>query len=181
MWQRWKIKGSARRYQANANKRKTDMATLISYKVEFKVKTLYRIESIIAAAKSLQSCPTLCDPIDSSPPDSSIPGILQARILEWVAISFSNTCCRFSCVQRCATLWTAAHQASLGKNTGVGCHSFLRKHHYVEVKNLIKEFSAPGVGDGHRSLVCSSPWVTKSQTWLSNWTELNWYAPKSGS
>ena len=70
MWQRWKIKGSARRYQTNANKRKTDMATLISYKVEFKVKTLYRIESIIAAAKSLQSCPTLCDPIDSSPPGS---------------------------------------------------------------------------------------------------------------
>ena len=43
-----------------------------------------------AAAKSLQSCPTLCDPTDSSPPGSSIPGILQARTLEWVAISFSN-------------------------------------------------------------------------------------------
>ena len=43
-----------------------------------------------AAAKSLQSCPTLCDPIDSSPPGSPVPGILQARILEWVAISFSN-------------------------------------------------------------------------------------------
>ena len=43
-----------------------------------------------AAAKSLQSCPTLCDPIDSNPPDSSVPGILQARILEWVATSFSN-------------------------------------------------------------------------------------------
>ena len=42
------------------------------------------------AAKSLQSCPTLCDPIDSSPPGSPIPGILQARTLEWVAISFSN-------------------------------------------------------------------------------------------
>jgi len=43
-----------------------------------------------AAAKSLQSCPTLCDPIDSSPPGSPISGILQARTLEWVAISFSN-------------------------------------------------------------------------------------------
>ena len=43
-----------------------------------------------AAAKSLQSCPTLCDPIDSSPPGSSIHGIFQARTLEWVAISFSN-------------------------------------------------------------------------------------------
>ena len=45
-----------------------------------------------AAAKWLQSCPTLCDAIDGSPPGSSIPGILQARILEWVAISFSNAC-----------------------------------------------------------------------------------------
>ena len=44
----------------------------------------------VAAAKSLQSCPTLCDPIDRSPPGSPVPGILQARILEWVAISFSN-------------------------------------------------------------------------------------------
>ena len=43
-----------------------------------------------AAAKSLQSCPTLCDPIDHSPPGSPVPGILQARTLEWVAISFSN-------------------------------------------------------------------------------------------
>ena len=43
-----------------------------------------------AAAKSLQSCPTLCDPIDGSPPGSPVPGILQARTLEWAAISFSN-------------------------------------------------------------------------------------------
>ena len=43
-----------------------------------------------AAAKSLQSCPTLCDPIDGNPPSSPVPGILQARTLEWVAISFSN-------------------------------------------------------------------------------------------
>ena len=44
-----------------------------------------------AAAQSLQSCPTLCDPIDGSPPGSPVPGILQARTLEWVAISFSNS------------------------------------------------------------------------------------------
>ena len=43
-----------------------------------------------AAAKSLQSCPTLCDPINSSPPGSPVPGVLQARTLEWVAISFCN-------------------------------------------------------------------------------------------
>ena len=48
--------------------------------------------SAAAAAKSLQSCLTLCDPIDGSPLGSSIPGILQARTLEWVAISFSNAC-----------------------------------------------------------------------------------------
>ena len=45
-----------------------------------------------AAAKSLQSCPTLCDPRDGSPPGPPVPGILQARTLEWVAISFSNAC-----------------------------------------------------------------------------------------
>ena len=50
----------------------------------------FRYAAAAAAAKSLQSCPTLCDPIDSSPPGSPIPGILQARTLEWVAISFSN-------------------------------------------------------------------------------------------
>ena len=46
--------------------------------------------ALSAAAKSLQSCPTLCDPRDDSPPGSPVPGILQARTLEWVAISFSN-------------------------------------------------------------------------------------------
>ena len=51
---------------------------------------LFLISSASVAAKSLQSCPTLCDPIDSSPLGSSVPGILQARILEWVAISFSD-------------------------------------------------------------------------------------------
>ena len=48
------------------------------------------IKTLNIAAKSLQSCPTLCNPIDGSPPGSPVPGILQARTLEWVAISFSN-------------------------------------------------------------------------------------------
>jgi len=52
--------------------------------------TLQPAAAAAAAAKSLQSCPTLCDPIDGSPPGSPVPGILQARTLEWVAISFSN-------------------------------------------------------------------------------------------
>ena len=71
-----------------------------------------------AAAKSLQSCPTLCDPIDGSPWGSPVPGILQARTLEWVAVSFSNAwkwkvkVKSLSRVQLLATPWTAAHQAS---------------------------------------------------------------------
>ena len=70
-----------------------------------------------AAAKSLQSCPTLWDPIDGSPPGSPIPGILQARTLEWVAISFSNASKwkvkvkSLSRVRLLATPWTGAHQA----------------------------------------------------------------------
>ena len=70
-----------------------------------------------AAAKSLQSCPTLCDPIDGSPPGSPVPGILQARTLEWVAVSFSNAwkwkvrVKSLSRVRLLATPWTAAHQA----------------------------------------------------------------------
>ena len=69
------------------------------------------------AAKSLQSCSTLCNPIDGSPRGSPVPGILQARILEWVAISFSNAwkwkvrVKSFSCVLLLATPWTAAYQA----------------------------------------------------------------------
>ena len=50
----------------------------------------YFLVCAAAAAKLLQSCPTLCNPIDGSPPDSPVPGILQARTLEWVAISFST-------------------------------------------------------------------------------------------
>ena len=71
-----------------------------------------------AAAKSLQSCPTLCDPIDGSPPGSPVPGILQARTLEWVAISFSKAwkwkakVKSLSRLRLFATPWTAAHQAS---------------------------------------------------------------------
>ena len=69
-----------------------------------------------AAAKSLQSCPTLCDPIDGSPPGSPVPGILQARTLEWVAISFSNAWkwkvkVKSLSVRLLETPWTAAHQA----------------------------------------------------------------------
>ena len=58
----------------------------------FDIRSLHAKEgtAAAAAAKSLQSCPTLCDPIDGHPPGSAVPGILQARTLEWIAISFSN-------------------------------------------------------------------------------------------
>ena len=90
-----------------------------------------------AAAKSLQSCLTLCDPIDGGPRGSPVPGILQARTLEWVAISFSNAwkwkvkVKSLSRVWLLATPWTTAHQALRpwdfpGKSTGVGCHCLLR-------------------------------------------------------
>ena len=67
-----------------------------------------------AAAKSLQLCPTLCDPIDGSPPGYPVPGILQARIQEWVAFSFSNAR-KWSCpvVSDSVTSGTAAYQAPL--------------------------------------------------------------------
>ena len=89
-----------------------------------------------AAAKLLQSCPTLCDPIDGSPPGSPVPGILQARTLEWVAISFSNAwkwkvkVKSLSRVRLFMTPWTAAYQAPRpwdfpGKSTGVVCHCLL--------------------------------------------------------
>ena len=92
----------------------------------------------VLAAKSLQSCPTLWDPTDGSPPGPPIPGILQARTLEWVAISFSNAwkwkvkVKSLSRVRLLATPWTAAYQAPLTwdfprKSTGVGCHHLLRK------------------------------------------------------
>ena len=88
--------------------------------IRLKVDLLLGLGSFAAtAAKSLHSCPTLCDPTDGSPPGSPIPGILQARTLEWVAISFSNawkwrvkvkSLSRFRLL---ATPWTAAYQAPL--------------------------------------------------------------------
>ena len=79
--------------------------------------TLLVCAAAAAAAKLLQSCPTLCDPTDSSPPGSPVPGILQARILEWVAIAFSNAwkwkvnVKALSRVRLSVTPWTAAFQA----------------------------------------------------------------------
>ena len=103
-------------------------------------------ESSAAAAKSIQSCPTLCDPIDGSPPGSAVPGILQARTLEWVAISFSNAwkwkvkVKSLSRVQLLVTPWTALQPTRLlrpwdfpGKSTGVGCHFLLQRISYIYI------------------------------------------------
>ena len=69
-----------------------------------------------AAAKSLQSCLTLCDPIDSSPPGSSVPGILQARTLEWIAVSFSNACMHAKLLQSCPTPCNPMDSSPLGSS-----------------------------------------------------------------
>ena len=91
-----------------------------------------------AAAESLLTCPTPCDPTDGSPPGSSVLGILQAGILEWVAVHFSNACMHANSLQSCPTLRAYGQQParllrpqdSLGKNTGVGCHFLLRSELY---------------------------------------------------
>ena len=96
--------------------------------------------TLAAAAKSLQLCPTLCDPIDGSPPGSPVPGILQARTLEWVAISFSDAwkwkvkVKLLSRVRLLATPWTAAYQAPLSMGFSrqeywSGWHRLLRQIH----------------------------------------------------
>ena len=104
-----------------------------------------------AAAKSLQSCPTLCNPIDSSPPGFLVPEILQARTLEWVAISFSNAwkwkvkVKTLSRVRLCATPWTATYQAppSMGFSrqeywSGVPLPSTLFKYYPIEFTGIFQ-------------------------------------------
>ena len=106
-----------------------------------------RSRTAAAAAKLLQSCPTLCDPIDGSPPGLPLPGILQARTLELVAISFSNACKwkvkvkLLSRVRLFATPYTAAHQAppSVGFSrqeywSGVEVELVLDKNEILELK-----------------------------------------------
>ena len=90
-----------------------------------------------AAAKSFRSCPTLCDPIDGSPPRSSVSGLLQAGILEWIAISISSAWMHAKSLQSCSTLCNPrGHPTRLlcpwdspGKNTGVGFHFHLQCMH----------------------------------------------------
>ena len=99
----------------------------------------FRARTAAAAAKSLQLCPTLCDSIDGSPPGSPVPGILQARTLEWVAISFSNAWkwkVKAKSLSRVQLQRPRGLQPTRllhpwdfpGKSTGVGCHCPLHIH-----------------------------------------------------
>ena len=147
-----------------------------------------------AAAKSLQSCLTLCNPIDGSPPGSAIPGILQARVLEWVAISFSNAgkwkvkVKSLSRVQLFETPWTAAYQAPLSMgffrqeywsglplpSPGWGWVASLFRYKWwgsclrKDTRWQPTLVFLPDKSHRQRSLVGSSPWGRKSQTRLSN-------------
>ena len=122
---------------------------MILYEV---LKAIYISVSAAAAAKSLQSCPTLCDPIDGSPSGSPVPGILQARTLEWVAISFYNAwkwkmkVKSLSRVQPSATPWTAALQAppSMGFSgqeywSGVPLPSLIFIFSHILMKSILRQ------------------------------------------
>ena len=110
-----------------------------------------------AAAKSLQSCPTLCDPMDGSPPGSTVPGILQARTLERVAISFSNAwkwkvkVKLLSRAQHLATPWTAAYQAppSMG---------FSRQEYWSGVPMCVHMYNSMGALDKEILLLNKGRW-----------------------
>ena len=111
-------------------------------------KSFLSLLAAAAAAKSLQSCPTLCDPRDGSPPGSAIPGILQARTLGWVAISFSNAWNEKWKWNR-SVVSDSSRPHGLqptrllcpwdfpGKSTRVGCHHLLRSPCYMYLKILI--------------------------------------------
>ena len=119
-----------------------------------------------AAAKSLQLCPTLCDPIDGSPPGSPVPGILQARTLECVAISFSNEgkwkvkVKSFSHIWLLVTPWTAAYQAPL--STG-----FSRQEYWSGCHCLLRTRATVGKTESSRKL----PYSPGSSAWCSVMTQ----------
>ena len=141
------------------------------------------VSTAAAAAKSLQSCPTLCDPIDGSLPGSAVPGILQARTLEWVAISFSNAwkwkvkVKLFSFVRLFVTPWTAACQAPLSMGfssqeylSGVPLPSLLRGFLKLGASSLrfFGLLSGSGDGEGQESTsvgICQDIPLAQPPTW----------------
>ena len=121
-----------------------------------------------AASKSLQSCPTLCDPIDGSPPGSLDPGILQARTLEWVAISFSSVwkwkvkVKLLSRVRLLVTPWTAAHQAP--PSVGFSRQEYWLSHEWV-IKMVCQWHCSERYCHGRKSM----PYIRQS-CWSSSGT-----------
>ena len=121
-----------------------------------------------AAAKSLQSCPTLCYPIDGSPPGSPVPGILQARTLEWVATSFSKAwkwkvkVKSLSRVQLLATPWTAAYQ-------GPPSMGFSRQEYWsgVPLPSLGEQY-----GGSTKKLKIELPYDPAIHSWAYTWRKL---------
>ena len=132
----------------------------------FKYFKLFYSYAAAAAAKSLQSCPTLCDPIDGSPPGPLVPGILQARTLGWVAISFSNAWkwkVKVKSLRRVwlfATPWTAAHEAPPPMG-------FSRQEYWSGVPSPFSSVQFTSV----QSLSCvrlfAAPWIAACQASLS--------------
>ena len=133
-----------------------------------------------AAAESLQSCPTLWDPRDGSPLGSSIPGILQARTLEWVAISFSNAWTwkvkvkLLSCVRLFSTPWTAAHQTppSMGFSRQEYWSGVPSPSPCISYKKLITQSTQPMKTSDYSQLSLSSVMKSISRVWLflTPWT-----------
>ena len=134
-----------------------------------------------ATAKSLQSCPTLCNPIDGSPPGYPVPGILQARTLECVAISFSNAwkwkvqLKSLSRVQLLATPWTAAYQAppSMGffqaKVLEWGAIAFYVDHH--KLWKILKEMGIPD----HLTCLLRNLYASQEATVRTGHGTTNWF------
>ena len=132
------------------------------------------------AAKSLQSCPTLCDPMDVSPPGSTAPGILRARTLEWVAISFSNAC-KWKVKVKLLSQPHGLQPTRLlcpwdfpGKSTGVGYHTLLQGIFLTEGSKLCllcllywQVGSLPLVPAGWSLTIFAIPWAVVLQTPLS--------------
>ena len=129
----------------------------------------YEQTAAAAAAKSLQSCLTLCDPIDGSPQDSPIPGILQARTLEWAAIS-SNAWKWKVKVKSLSRVWLSATHGLQptrllcpwdfpGKTTGVGCHCLLWWANWERKISKITQLVNGTVGF---KLLCFSVWLSNS-------------------
>jgi len=128
---------------------------------------LHPRDTVAAAAKSLQSCPTLHDSINSNPPGSPIPGILQARTLEWVAISFSNSwkwkvrMKSFSRIWLLATPWTAVYQAP-------PCMGFSRQENWSGLPLGVNiSLSCSQIAQ----LVKNPPAIQETMVWFLGWED----------